>query len=365
MIQFDDIKRLLTDAQGPVLSLYLQIDPSLRENQATTPAWRIWLKNALRDIDSSVAEDQRDLWQAARNRAVEYIDNNDLSGRGLMMFIGEGIERIYHLPLPVPEPLAAFGPPSVAPALWLIDEYEPYLIVLADSEEAQFITTYLGDTTEQDKITSDRFDYDFGQKTMMPRASGPRAQGGGKTQTQSANQRDRFDDMIATHVDAFYRDVVSRIQSMLAEKSIKRLILGGSKQSASAIRELLDARTRAMLVDTLPVPVHASAKQVYQTVMPVALEHERKREEQLVQNIINTAKADGRAVLGRDAVLSALEQKRVELLVAPWPLQNADLRERLPLQALEAGSAIEMVYGEAAERIEQEGGLAARLYFTV
>jgi hypothetical protein len=45
-----DIKQLLEKTNQPILSLYLHVDPALRENQSASPAWRIWLKNALKEL---------------------------------------------------------------------------------------------------------------------------------------------------------------------------------------------------------------------------------------------------------------------------------------------------------------------------
>ena len=57
--------------------------------------------------------------------------------------------------------------------------------------------------------------------------------------------------------------------------------------------------------------------------------------------------------------------QRVELLVMPYPMDDADLAAELPLHTFASGGSVELVHGEAADRLNQEGGLAARLYYAL
>lgn len=52
-------------------------------------------------------------------------------------------------------------------------------------------------------------------------------------------------------------------------------------------------------------------------------------------------------------------------MILPWPLADAELRDRLPLAALAAGAKLEFVSGAAAHRVNAEGGVAARLFYTL
>jgi hypothetical protein len=63
--------------------------------------------------------------------------------------------------------------------------------------------------------------------------------------------------------------------------------------------------------------------------------------------------------------MEALEQQRVELLIAPWPLADESLAQELPLRVMQSGIQFELIYGEAAETLINEGGLAARLYYAL
>jgi hypothetical protein len=75
---------------------------------------------------------------------------------------------------------------------------------------------------------------------------------------------------------------------------------------------------------------------------------------------------DGRPwALGRQAVMQALEQQRVELLLAPWPLHDPETFQDATARVFASNGTIELVHGRAAERLRAEGGLGARLYYAL
>lgn len=362
MIAVRDVKQLVERVDGPLLSVYLRTDPSLQENQSQTPAWRIWLKNSLRRIETILGQDNMAAWRLASQRITEYIEDNIIRARGLVIFAGEDMLEAIQLPVRPDDNEIAFGEPLVAPLLWLIDEYEPYLIALVDSEEAHFLTTYLGHIDREDAMASDRFSFDFREKTLMPRPAAPRESA---SQVTHGSNRDSFDDMIDEYIARFHRDVAGRITSLLKENPASRIVLGGSEKAAHAVYDLLDSQTAGALVDVLPIPLQQTDDSVMARVLPSALKYERKKEMELVDSVVGLAKSGGRGALGREQVEEAMEQQRVELLIIPWPLEQKDLVSRLCLRALQSGTEIELVHGAAADKIRAEGGLAARLYYTL
>jgi len=102
-------------------------------------------------------------------------------------------------------------------------------------------------------------------------------------------------------------------------------------------------------------------------IIPTALDFEREQERILVEDLIGMAKSNGRAVLGQDEIEDALTQQRVELLVAPWMAQSniQDTVKHLVTHTIQNGGNIEFVHGKAADILKDEGGVAARLYYTI
>jgi hypothetical protein len=366
MINLDEIKPLVEEGRDQVLSLYLQVDNALRENQAQTPAWRIHAKNALREIDEQVAGDpeRRKQWNAIRAYAEDQLDGYQEEGRGLVMFIEPDEAHIYSLPVMPTENMHQFGKALVAPLLWMLDEYEPYLIVLVDSEQAHFYSMYLGGMAHESAMASDRFTYDFREKTIMPRTMSPRAQMSG-TQVQHGSHRDIFQDTMDDWIFRFHRDVAQQVAAERREMNAERVIIGGMEKAAHAVYEELHESIKQHVVAVTAVPFEDNDPKIMERLLPLALEHERKQENEIVNQVIDFAKSGGRGALGWHDVREALDQQRVELLVAPWPSDEEEQLRQFTVDAMRNNSRIELVHGEAADRLRENGGIGARLYYAI
>ncbi len=362
MITLDSVRALLAEADNHTLTITLEVNPALPENQAVTPAWRIWLKNALKDVEAGLDTHQAEAWRAIRPRLDAFFQDYTPQSRGLALYLGQGLERVYELSVAF-ENRAVFGAPVIAPLLWAVDEYEPYLIIQVDQEKAQFLTAYLGGAGTEETITLELSSEDWRQYTLVPSTAATVSSGGGGI-TQGSH-RDRFMDRVDEQIERFHRQVVSQAQELIKKNGAQRIILAGSEEAAHAVRRLMPEALAQAVIAILPIPLRAAPHDVLAQALPVALDYERKHEVRLVDQVIGMAKAGGRGALGRDAVLAALEQRRVEVLFVPWPLTDRDLRSRLSVQAFEAGSDIEMVRGAAADKLDEAGGLAARLYYAV
>lgn len=354
MIQIEDVKQLLNQTDDYTLTLYLMVDPAARENQATTPAWRIWLKDALKDIGDS--QNGGNVWPDIRARVEAYFADYQPNSKSLALFAGPDFQQIYELPIPV-ENQAAFGKPPVAPLLWVMDEYQNYLIVMVDQQHARFYTAYLGEVGFQQDMTLELDTGDWRRKTgALPSTSSGSGLGRGSSE-------DQFEGRVEEHVHRFYRDVIEQMKEFVEKQGIRRVILGGSEQSAHVVRDLLPEHLAKAVVDVLPIPMRCTVHEIMERVQPRALDYERTEELALVEQVINLAKSGGRGALGREAVMQALAQQRVDLLLAPWPLD--DTLKDLPARVFASGGSIELVHGDAAERLKAEGGLGARLYYAL
>jgi peptide chain release factor subunit 1 len=353
VLQLDDIKQLLSQSDEHTLTVYLTVDPAAQENQAVNPAWRTWLKNALRGIDANGTE----TWADIRTRVEDYFAAYEPNSKGLVMFVGPDIEQVYELPVAF-ENQVTFGKAMVAPLLWAIDEYENYLVVMVDHEKARFFTAYLGDIGFQQELMLELDTHDWREKTGAPPSTSGPSLGRGSSE-------DDFDNRVAEHVQRFYRDVAARVEGLTGKYQIGRIILAGDEQSAHAVQAALPEKLAERVVGVMAIPMRYGAREIMEHAQPRALEYERELEMTLVNQVIDLAKSGGRGALGRDDVMSALEQQRVEVLVMPWPIEDSTLAEDLPERVFASSGEIELVHGEAAERLKEEGGLGARLYYAL
>lgn len=361
MIKLEDVKTLLEQTDDHILTLYLNVDNSAQENQAANPAWRVSAKNALRNLHKNTENADSALPEMIEANVQSYLNDYQPRSKGLLIFAGTTFQQVYELPLRF-ENQAAFGKPYLTPLLSAMDEYEPYLVVVVDQESASFYISYLGELGFQESMEIDLKDYDFQQKTLMPSAS---AVTGGHGLTQGSN-REAYERMVDEHRNRFYREVVEAAQKLLADRSdIRRVILGGSEQTAHTVQHMMPDALKAQVVKVISIPRHYAVTEIFQHVLSSALEAEREYELNLVDQVIDFAKSRGRGALGEEAVTTALDMQQVELLLLSWPPAKPDLCENLAFRALQLNSRIELVHGEAASRLSAEGGVAARLYYAV
>lgn len=358
MVKLNDVKRLWAESDDQTLSLYLDVNPGLQENQATNPAWRTFLKQALREAQNGAKPAES--WKRIEARVNAFFDNYRVASRGLAAFFSPQGEQIYELPVTVGARWS-FGKPLLVPLLWLIDEYEPYLIVMVDKESAELVTAYLGTSSVQGKLENDMYSYDFGQKTLMPSAS---AVAGGHMLTQGSN-REAYEDMINEHIARFHREVVSEIETFARQHPRIRVVLGGEEHAAHAVRNLMPDRFDGVLVGVLSLPMRLSSAEILQNVLSAATEFERRQEMKLITDVIDLARSGGRGALGRNAVQQALEMQQVEMLILPYPLDDEETATAASARAFESGGSVELVHGAAADRLRDAGGVAARLYYAL
>ncbi len=360
MIDLKQIKDINDTYSKHTLSLYLQVDPSYIENQSQTPAWTIWLKNELSNIQSSLMEkDLTSLWNDISKRLDKHLSTYDISGRTLVIFMDEENEYVEELPFAMKN-RSHFGQPFVSPLLWAIDEYQQYLIVMVDQQKASFRKAYLGNLETQSEITID-LGYDWGEKTLMP------ASGGDGQALRQGNNREAFEDMIGEHVERFYKDIADEIKSIYDDESSLRVILAGDERSAHAVQKHLHESVNNHVVDILSIPMNASEKDIMERISQVAYNYERNYELDLIKQIKNSAYDNGRGLLGRDELKKAMEMQQVEMIVMPFSLlqTDPDYAHQLAMWALENNSRIEFVHGLAADSLKEIVDVAAQLYYSI
>jgi hypothetical protein len=356
MLDNNTIRNIVDEAPETVLSLYLHVSPGHQPNQHNPAAWQIFAKNTLRDIESSMADNPD--WSDIRQRTETFLEGYQPTAKSLVLFVGsDGWQRNYDVPIAI-ENHFAFGAPDIVHLLWAIDEYERYLVVLVDSEQAVFHNAYLGRDRQSETMTIDFYEYDFGEYNHIhaSRPTGGLAQGSG---------HDNFEDMKSEHVRRFHNEVATRIREIMQKGKQERIILGGNEQAAHEVKSLLHDTVKAQVGAIVSIPIQSETHAIADAISETANNLERDYELDLVNSVIDLAKSGGRGALGYDDIRRAFEMQQVELLILPYPMDDIELATELTLQALNLNSDIELVHGSAAIRLQEEGGLAARLYYVI
>jgi hypothetical protein len=364
MIGMNDVKELLTQADDRTLTMYVNVDNARRENQADFAAWRIEVKNALDNMARGLTNEQKEAWPYIRDWVDEFVRSYEPSAKTLVIVAGSSYQNTFELPFAIDDETQVFmGRPQIGPLLWLIDEYESYLIVMADQEKARFFTTYLGSMGFQGGMESDVHEYDFAERT----STFPGANVSQGSNVHGSSAVDDFQGTLNEHRKRFYKEIIDQIGTMMQGNDTRRIILGGSEQTGHQLYNLMDERMQAKVVTIKGVPMYSTPAEILSFVQDAALEYERQEEMILVDQVVNFAKGGGRGALGVDEVRAAMDMQRVETLVMVYPFENEEISSELAFRALELNSAVELVHGEAAALLhdEAQGGIGARLYYTL
>jgi len=359
MIDLNHVRGIVDELDKQVFSLYLHTDNARQENQSENPAWRIEAKNALSQAaEATTTTEQRDKLKQIREQVEGFLSGFIPTGKSLVMFVDVNQIHTHELPLPI-DSQYHYGEPLLTPLLWTLDEYERYLIVQVDSEQARFTSAYMGGADAEGDMEMELESYDFREKTVMPATNNP----SNDARQPGGNNRDQYDAMVDAHRRRFYNDVAEHVRKLLAEMGNPRLIVSGDDKAAHAFVDLLPDDIKRNLAGAAPASFNKNDSELLDAVMETALVHERERENELVDEVINFAKAGGRGALGHADVVQALIEQRVETLVLTYPPVDVELANDLKLRAFRAGTEIELVHGLPAAKLESEGGVGARLYY--
>ncbi|MGH2404591.1 MAG: VLRF1 family aeRF1-type release factor, partial [bacterium] len=293
MLRSHEISDLIEADRQDVLSVSLDIDQTKPENQNAHPAYSIWLRNSSREhLDGLTKADRRNV-EDLSSRVLTFLETHRPKGRGLVIFAAPDLWRQYVLPFPVPNRVH-YGRPDVMPLLWAIDEYEPYAVLFVDREHARILIAYLGETTvvEEEVLDLDTSDWRFksGRQPTFAKRTGTGASRGA--------QRDTFESRVEDHIRRFWQGVADATVRWLDSLQIRRLIIGGPQEAATAVRDLLPPRAGEKLVALVPLPGYAAETEIQERTLPLALAEEHRRDAEVVAAVIEGATARTGVVVG-------------------------------------------------------------------
>ena len=98
-------------------------------------------------------------------------------------------------------------------------------------------------------------------------------------------------------------------------------------------------------------------------IRPVAYAYEQEYDLEVVDELVARFNRNGTAIINQQGVEKALIEGRVKTLVIPYPLDSAQF-DSLIIDVIASGAEIEFVYGEAADKLKELGGIGATLYYS-
>lgn len=353
-----DLYRELRDRD--VLSVYLDAD---QHDPADRNVWRKRLTrevNAAREALDGDADADLEGFEKALARLEEELDSHDafLPGAGWVGFATP--DRVWYaesIPVPVPDVVRWEHGIRVAPYVRGLKQERPVILVLLDSRRARIFHYRNGEVEEVRDLRADTFLGDLsdvGTQKRPTHRSGIR----GKTSTDAAQT------FLGVGSERMLKELM---ETVVPEEAGDHglVVVGGTPEMVSAAAQKAPKAVAGRLVERPSLHVEMQKTDIKEAAEEAASQATRDRQWEILDEVVNQAKAEGRACLGIEETERALLEQRVgELLLSrDFVRQNPDYADHCVGAAFEQGADALELSGPAAERLDEEGGVAARLRY--
>lgn len=347
----------------PVLTLVVPVPPSTGDG----------LRRAATHVGSALSG--LDLPSGLRERVYACLAGPYVGGRTLVVFATA--HKLASLWLPVEMPGSVhvrWGAADLTPLMLLLGMEIPVVVGYVDRDHGRLFAVSFGEIEEigaEQRIPSPREADTLQQSKQVHPAHIP---------SRGGAARDNADQHVAKLALEFHRDVAQQLAARAGELDAD-VILMGARPAVMELEQQLSDGVRRRIAARLPglSTTNAPASEVYARVAPTLEELRAARQQRAV------ASARGSGVVGLGDTLRALQQGRLEALVAPWPPVSATVFQHpetgyvastrdgavsdtpravaletvLPQLAEEYSTRIAFVGGSHAETVSRDlGGLA-------
>jgi hypothetical protein len=144
-----------------------------------------------------------------------------------------------------------------------------------------------------------------------------------------------------------------------------RILVGGAQRVATKLRRLVARSVSDRVLQLESLHADASDAEIAEAASAGASALRDAADLRQIAEIVNANAGDGRATLGPAATAYALERRTVRELyiTARFLEEHMAEAEEAVRQALDQGAIVEQVTREAAARLDEHGGVAARLRY--
>jgi stalled ribosome rescue protein Dom34 len=173
------------------------------------------------------------------------------------------------------------------------------------------------------------------------------------------------------HVDELQkhhaRELVERLEKVVDEDRVDRLILAGNEVSLPLVRRELSKRLEQMVVDSLQVDTHSPLAEIVREASERLRLHDARTDAERVEHFFGAYRGGGLATAGVEEVRRALGLAQVdELLISATLDRSADESERAAAAELVAAArrtGARVTFIEEPALLEPVGGVGAILRF--
>ncbi len=356
-----------------IVSCYIRLDPRLAYNRSQP---QLHFKGLISHfLRTNQDPHRRSALEREQQRIESFLETLPREGRGVVIFACQPAQlwETASLDVLLPNHLSVAETTQTSILARMLDDYPMMAVVLVQRNDAKIFTTELRSAHEHQRIESP------GVPRQMDR--------GGWSQR-------RFERHIEVQVGNHLKEVVDALARMYhREIPFKRLVVGGPVETVNEFVHLLPDQLARRFIGSFPVDFkHESDSEILDRAHEVNEQHERKTEQELVNQLREGHYDGGQGVLGLQESLRGLVERRVhKLVVADFsehvgavctncgmfdtqPFKNCpacggpgrkvdNILEHAMEKALVDGVQIEPLGGEPRQWLLSHGGVAALMRY--
>lgn len=340
MFSEKDLQMLLDySAESPMLTVYLNTDPT----EVTNEAAQIRLRNMLKTVDLP-----EDVQAVEEYISLEY----DWAARGVAIFSSqqEDFFQAYQFNLSVPDQVFVDEKPVIRPLAYLQEAFTGWSVVLVDKEKARLFSFDLGELKEVEGIT--------GEDVKQIKRGGGDALLGRKGGSSASGNVEKI-------IEQNIKDMIDFATEFFGIHHIRRIMIGGTDENVARFKEELPKAWQSLVVGEFPMSMTANYGEVIEKATQEALTAHKKVIDNLIEKSITMAAKGGIGVTGLIDTLNAIHEGRVKTLLVLEDFEEEGFRcsgcGYLTTQSLEKcpfcggqferiDSAVEMAVQEALQK---------------
>ena len=295
MFNRDELRELAAySVDAPVLSIYLNVDPTDRSRDE----YRLELRQLLKQADGLASTEDVEAVEAFFDH--EY----DWSGRGAVVFSCQEDDfwRTYSLAIPVSSGVTVAHRPYISPLAELVDAYGRYEVAVVDRRQLRLFFFSLGELRASDEFVGEDV-----RKLKRGRGSsgGHGRRGGAPISSQHEVE------VVRRNI----REAVDRMELFCQRYEPERLILAGADRTVAQFRDALPKHLQDKVIGTFNADMNATEPEIRELSLEILEQVEEERKDALVQAVFTAAAKGENGVIRLADTLGAAHEGRIQTLV--------------------------------------------------
>ncbi len=347
-----ELMRMLANFEAPegtgVVSVYLDMRPTA-PGAGERPELRtgeVVLKDRLRQIEKSLLPRGPALesFRADVDRIEAAVAGNATSTAGLAMFAcsAAGLFEVVRSGTEFRNRVIYGRRPALFQLARLVDEFEPAVVAVADTNTLRLFVVQLGGLEEAGGRDKDSIHF-------QKRATGGWSQA-------------RYQRHIEKHREDFAKEAAAQIRELMEREHATRLVLAGDEVAIPLLQAALPGDVLDRLAgDALRIHIRASKADVAAEVAEVLAECEAQDSATVADLLVGEVLADDLGVAGIADSHHALEVGAGAVLVIADGFEPPEVRNELARLAVQTGAEVEVVSGH--EGLNALGGVGVLLRY--